>query len=165
MNWIKRLLGRRRLYSDLSDEIREHLEEKIDELVASGMSGEEATYAARREFGNATLIQEESREVWQWPLAETLLRDVQYGIRQLRRSPVFTIVAVLTLALDIGANTAIFSVINAVMLRMLPVPNPEELVQVASQGQRNNQPFVTQTLSYSLFTVAPHRPPRRHWPR
>jgi MacB-like periplasmic core domain len=151
MNWIKRLFSRRRLHSDLSDEIREHLAEKIEELVASGMSREEAIYAARREFGNATLIEERGREVWQWHLVEDFLQDLRYGLRQLRRSPVFTSVAVITLALAIGANTAIFSVINALMLRMLPVHNPQELVQVAYQEQRRNQMFVGQALSYPLF--------------
>jgi hypothetical protein len=135
MNWIKQLRSRRRLYSDFSQEIREHLEEKIDELVASGMSRKEATQAARRDFGNATLIEERGREVWQWPSIENILMDVRYGLRQLRRNPGFTIVVVLTLALGIGANTAIFSVIDALMLRTLPVREPQQLVAVGSPTQ------------------------------
>jgi predicted permease len=128
MNWIKRLLGRRRVYGDLSDEIQEHLAQKIEELVASGMSREEATYAARREFGNATLIEERGREVWEWPSLESSIADIRYALRMLRKNPGFMVVVVLSLALGIGANTAIFSLIDALMLKSLPVRHPEQLV-------------------------------------
>src|SRR5712672_4861894 len=130
MMWLKQLFSRRRLYGDLSEEIQEHLEEKIEELVAGGMSRKEAAYAARREFGNVTLTEEDSRTVWRWPSVEELLADVRYGLRALRRNPMFTAVALLTIAIGIGANTAVFSVVNSVLLKPLNYPNAEQLVSL-----------------------------------
>jgi hypothetical protein len=86
MSWFKRLFSRRRLYNELSEEIHGHIEEKAEELVATGMTRKEAAAAARREFGNLTLVQEDSRAVWQWPTLEHLLMDIRYGLRMLGKS-------------------------------------------------------------------------------
>src|SRR5882762_5680836 len=137
MNWFKQLFSRRRLYDDLSEEIHEHLEEKIEELVASGMPRKEAAATARREFGNVTLVEEDSRAVWQWPSLESFFADVRYGARMLRRSPSATAVMVFTLALAIGATTAIFSVAYGVLLRPLPFTDSNRLMavfEVSSNG-------------------------------
>src|SRR5690348_10276989 len=107
MSWLKRLFARQRLYGDLSEEIREHLEETIEELVAGGMSRKEATYAARREFGNVTLTEEDSREVWRWPSIENFFMDVRYALRTLRKDRRFSLIAILALALGIGASTVV----------------------------------------------------------
>jgi predicted permease len=128
MTWLKRSFSRRRIYSELSVEIQAHLEEKIEELVSSGMSRADAAYKARREFGNVTLTEEDGREAWRWPAMEDLLLDVRHGLRALRHNPVFTAVVLLTIAIGIGANTAVFSVVNSVLLKPLRYPKADELV-------------------------------------
>jgi len=128
MNWLKQLFSRRRLYRELSEEIQAHLDEKIDELTAEGMSREEAIRSARREFGNVGLIEEDCREVWAWPSVEDVFFDIRYGLRALSHNPVFTVVAVLTIAIGIAANAAVFTIVNCVLLKPLNYPNAEELV-------------------------------------
>ena len=128
MNWLKQLFSRRRLYRELSEEIQAHLDEKTEELVAGGMSREDARHAARREFGNVGLAEENARGVWRWPTIEDFLLDVRYGLRTLRHNPVFTVVGLLTIAIGIGANAAVFSVVNCVLLKPLNYPKAEELV-------------------------------------
>ena len=130
INRLKQLISRRRLHSDLSEEMQQHLEEKIEELVATGLSTKEATSAARRAFGNVTRIEEDSRGVWQWPAIESFFGDVRYAFRVLRKSPGFTCVAVLTLALGIGVNTAIFTAFDALILRPRAVKDPDRLAFV-----------------------------------
>ena len=124
MSWIRDLFRRRRIYGDLSAEMEEHLREKVDELVAAGMPLQDAEDTARREFGNMTLIEENGREVWQWPTLEGFFADIRFAMRMLAKNPGISSVAILSFALGIGANTAIFSVINAVLLRTLPSAIP-----------------------------------------
>ena len=128
MNGLKQFLSRRQLYRELSEEIRAHLDEKVEELVAGGMSRKEAMESARREFGNLGLIEENSRDVWRWSLVEDFFLDIRHGLRSFRRNPVFTVVALLTIAIGIAANTAVFSVVNSVLLKPLNYPKAEELV-------------------------------------
>jgi putative ABC transport system permease protein len=137
MNWLKQLLSRRKSYNDLSDEIRDHLDEKIEELIATGIPKKEATAAARREFGHVTLVEQDSREVWQWPTIESFFADLRFAARILRKRPSFTCVVVLTLARGIGVNTAIFSVLNGWLLRPLPVPDPEQIIILAAQSKND----------------------------
>src|SRR5215472_3367017 len=128
MNWLTQLFSRKRLYTELSDEIQAHLNEKVEELVAEGVSREEAMRSARREFGNVGKIEEDCREVWAWPTIEEILFDIRYALRALGHSPVFTTVALLTIAIGIAANTAVFSVVNSVVLKPLNYPTSDELV-------------------------------------
>src|SRR5580658_5404608 len=130
MNLFKQLYLRSRMQNDLSAEIQQHIDERIEELVANGMSKREATAAARREFGNVSLTKEASRDVWRWPSLEDFLPDVRYALRMLRRNPVFTLVGLLTIAIGIGANAAVFSVLNSVLLKPLHYPKSEELVSL-----------------------------------
>jgi len=137
MNWIKRLFTRGRIYGDLSQEISEHIEEKVDELVANGMSRADAVTVARREFGNVALVEEHGRTVWQWTTLEYILRDARFAVRQLRRNPGFTFTVILTLSVAIGANTAVFSVVNALLLRPLPYPQPDRLASLVTHYDSN----------------------------
>jgi putative ABC transport system permease protein len=138
MGWLRGILSRRSTFADLSEEMRSHLEERVEELVAGGVERREAEYQARREFGNYSLTERDGRDVWRWSAVERLWTDVKFGFRILRKNPGFATIAILTLALGIGANTAIFSVVYGALLAPLPMPHPEQLVLVWSDDDGRN---------------------------
>jgi len=138
MRWLyklplrfRSLFRKGRVERELSDELRFHLEKLMEEKVAKGMTAEEAHYAALRELGGLEQIKEECRDTRRVNYLEHFLQDLRYGWRQLRRSPGFTAVAILTLALGIGANTAVYSLVDTILLRPLPYRNPEQLAVVS----------------------------------
>jgi predicted permease len=125
---------RRRMDQDLGRELRHHIELRVKDLTRSGLSEVEARRQAALEFGRIAHVQEDVRDTWIWRWADDLGRDVRYGSRALLRSPVFTVTAVLSLALGIGANAGIFSLIDQVLLRLLPVKEAERLVRLDWSG-------------------------------
>ncbi len=129
---LRALFRRKSMEADLDEELRAHVERQVEKYIHSGLTREEAARRARLEFGGLEQVKEECREARGVNFIQTLVRDVRYGLRMLAKNPGFTAVAVLTLALGIGANTAIFTLVDAVMLKSLPVANPQELYRVGN---------------------------------
>ena len=127
MNWIPHIFRRRKMYDDLANEMRLHIEERSEQLMREGMNAKEAERQARVAFGNSTLLEERSREVWQWPTMESIWADLRFSIRQLRKSRGITLAAVFTLAMAIGANAIVFGLMDGLILRPLNVPQSESL--------------------------------------
>jgi len=131
---LRNLVRSNDLSHDIEREMRFHLDERADDLVAAGMPADAARHEARRRFGNVGIQQERTRERDLIAWLDTFAADLRYALRALRAAPAFTLVAVLSLGLGIGANTAIFTIVNAVMLRSLPVSHPEQLVAIETTG-------------------------------
>jgi predicted permease len=137
---LRMLFGRKKAGARLDDELCFHLERQVAENVASGMSPDEARFAAMRTFGNPTLLREQARATWSWAWLESLLHDLRYGVRTLSRTPGFAVIAILVMALGIGANVALFTVVRNVLLKPLPYRDPDRLVSIYEADVKPNHP-------------------------
>lgn len=147
--WMRALARRNAVEREMQEEMRQHIDRATARLMARGLSRADAHAEAKREFGNMTAIAEQGRDVWRWTLVEDFLFDVRFACRQLERSPAFAIAGALTLALGLGANTAVFAVVDAVILRPLPFPNASKLVSVIPRNK--DGPGGTFNISYPNF--------------
>ena len=150
---------RRRKEDELREELQFHLAEEAGERQAGGLAADEARRAARRDLGNVTLVREETRTLWSWLLLEQLAQDTRYGLRTMAANRMFSAMAILSLALGIGANTAIYSFMDAILVRSLPVPDPASLVVVGWQSKASSaaagDPFVMHSGDGSTYAEGP----------
>jgi predicted permease len=137
------MMSGKRALEGLDEDIRSHIDRETQEYIELGLSPEEARHQAMLKFGNVALAKEDTRSVWVWVWAEQLLQDVRYALRMVRRDPGFAAIVILTLAVAIGMNTAIFSVFNAVVLRPLGYPNPDRLIWLSTVGMDGESGLVT----------------------
>jgi macrolide transport system ATP-binding/permease protein len=158
------LFHRRQFQADLEEEMRLHLELREQEQTEEGVVSSESRRAAYRRFGNPTLIKEESYMAWGWGWLESLIQDVRFALRQLWKTPGFTVTAILTLALGIGANAAIFTLVKAVLLQNLPVVDPKALVRVGDRADccQNSGPNLDG--DYSMFSTDTYEQMKKHTP-
>src|SRR5271166_2434714 len=138
---VQMLFLRGKAGARLDDELQFHLERQIAENVAAGMNAEEARYAALRAFGNPALLREQARATWSWGWLESLLRDLRIGVRTLARTPGFAAIAILVMALGIGANVALFTVVRGVLLKPLPYKDPNQLVALYEHSADDQYPY------------------------
>src|ERR1700694_4806836 len=148
---LRWLTERRRKEAELRDELQFHLDEEAEQHQAEGLAQQDARWAARRELGNVALVQENTRAAWGWTMLEQLGQDLRYAFRTMASNRLFTLLAVSSLALGIGANTAIYSFMDSILLRSLPVSNPESLVVLNWHARTTERDFVMRSIHGSTW--------------
>lgn len=163
---LRMLFYRRQFQADLDEEMRLHLELREREQAEKGVATSDSRRAAYRRFGNPTLIKEKSYMAWGWGWLESLVQDARFALRQLWKTPGFTVTAILTLALGIGANAAIFTLVNAVLLKNLPVVDPKALVRVGDWADccQNSGPNTWHDGDYSMFSTDTYEQMKKNTP-